>query len=295
MSFPPSLADPCTGEPASLLCVASDNRGLPGLFPYYRSASGHLFLGEVPENLGDYYVGGYQKIPQGEAELAAMARKDAYRLDGIRPHVASGDFLEIGPWIGLVAYSAKQAGYRVHVLEREQRCVDLLNGVGINAMQTNDPARSLQDNPTTYDVIGMWHSIEHFPRPWEVIAAAAERLRPGGLLVIAAPNPESAQMRVLGKRWVHLDAPRHLHFLTAAMIAGIGRDKGLEVVDCTTDDELGRRCDIDGWDREAQRQARFIPIVRGVWRRLIVPRLRRHRQPGAFDGASFTIMMRKPA
>lgn len=219
-----------------MLCVASDNRGLPGRFPYHRSPSGHVFIGEMPENLGDHYAGGYQRIPESETDLAEMARCDAYRLELVHKHVGSGDFLEIGPWIGLVAYSALRAGYRLHALEREKRCVDFMNSLGIHAMQTSDPAQALRDDPATYDAIGMWHSIEHFPRPWGVLAAAASRLRPGGLMVVAAPNPESTQMRVRGKHWLHLDAPRHLHFLPADMIARIGREHGLELVESTCDD-----------------------------------------------------------
>lgn len=290
---PPRLPDPYTGEPSQLAFVARDNRGLPGAFPYYRSPRGHLFIGAVPDNLGDHYAGGYQAIPATEAELATMAEGDAYRLDPVRALVPEGDFLEIGSWIGLVAYSAKRAGYRVHVLEREQRCIDLLQGAGINAMRTDDPAQALTESDRTYDVIGMWHSIEHLPRPWAVIEAAARRLRPGGLLVIAAPNPESLQLKLLQEHWLHLDAPRHLHFLPAAMVEEIGATNGLTLVERTTDDILARIVERDAWNHEAFRQVRFLPIVSRIWRRMAFGHLSRKRRPGGFDGAGYTIMMRK--
>lgn len=290
------MRDPMTGEPAELLFVARDNRGKPGEFPYYRGPGGHIFIGEVPANLGDYYEGGYQPIPEDEAQLAQMAQEDAYRLDPVKSLMPEGDFLEIGPWIGLVSYSALKAGYRVHTLEREQRCVDLMNSVGIKARQTNDPAQALREDDATYDVIGMWHSIEHFPHPWEVIDAAAKRLRPGGVLLIAGPNPESAQMRVLGKNWLHLDAPRHLHFLPAADIERIGRENGLETVERTTDDALGQLLDEHGWVWETHRRVGFLPILRGVSNRLLRKHMvRKHRKPGAFDGAGYTIILRRPA
>ena len=290
------MLDPHTGEPAELLFCATDNRGKPGKFPYYRSASGHVFIGEIPANLGDYYEAGYQPIPQTEAELAAMAAPEAYRLDLIKRLVSLGDFLEIGPWVGLTAYNALKAGYRVYTLERDQRCVDLMNRVGINAEQTDNPAEQLRQSDKTYDVIGMWHSIEHLPRPWEVIDAAAKRLNPGGVLLIAGPNPESAQFRVLGNKWLHLDAPRHLHFLPAGMIEEIGRANGLETVERTTDDQLGRILDRDAWVWETHRMVRRTPIIRAIANRLLSRRLaRKHRQPGAFDGAGYTVAMMRPA
>ena len=107
----------------------------------------------MPENLGDYYEAGYQPIPQTETELAAMAEPEAYRLDLIKRLVSLGDFLEIGPWIGLTAYNALKAGNWVHTLEKDQSCVDLMNRVGIKAVQTDDPAASLQESDMSYDVI----------------------------------------------------------------------------------------------------------------------------------------------
>jgi 2-polyprenyl-3-methyl-5-hydroxy-6-metoxy-1,4-benzoquinol methylase len=281
------MLDPYSGKPAERLFAASDN---------YRGSDGHVFLGEIPENLSDHYVGGYQQIPATEQALAAMAEGDAYRLDAIREIVPQGDFLEIGPWIGLVAYSAKRAGYRVSALEMSAECVALMRSAGIDAVQTDDPATALRASGRTYDVIGLWHSIEHVPEPWKVIEAAAAALNPGGVLIVAAPNPESAQFRVLGKRWIHLDAPRHLHLMTIGQYEAIGRDAGLETIAKTTDDKLGRDLDRHGWTFELQRYVRNIPILRGIFR--LRPDLllaKWHRTAGALDGAGFTLTMRRPA
>lgn len=290
------MLDPYTNESAERLFAASDNRGLPGSFDYWRSASGHVFIGAVPDNLADHYAGGYQAIPETEAELASMAAIDRYRLDPVLERVRGGRFLEIGPWIGLVSYSAKQAGFEVSALEMDERCVALLNRVGIGAIQTDDPAATLATSGEQYDVIGLWHSIEHLPRPWAVIEAAAAALAPGGLLVIAAPNPESAQLRVLGRHWLHLDAPRHLHLMTAAQYEDIGRRQGLETSFCTSDDALGDILDRNGWQVEVQRRLRGIIGVRSL-ARLPFHRLLRwaHRRRGALDGAGFTLMMHRPA
>lgn len=101
------MRDPLTNEPAEFLFTANDNRGIPGTFDYWRGTDDHIFIASVPTNLSDHYAGGYQRIPADEAELARMARGDAYRLDSVKELVPAGRFLEIGPWIGLVAYSAR--------------------------------------------------------------------------------------------------------------------------------------------------------------------------------------------
>lgn len=296
MTIPcPPPVEPISGAPAEFLCAAKDNRGRPGIFYYWRGNNGHVFLDPVPPDIDRYYDGGYQPIPKNEAELAIAAREDAYRIEAIRAHMPSGRFLEIGSWIGLTAYSAKIAGYQVSVLERDGNCVDLLQRSGIDAIQSNDPAKSLRELSLKFDVIGLWHSIEHLPRPWEVVSEAARALNPGGLLVIAAPNPDSAQFRMFGKHWVHLDAPRHIHFLPIGLVEELGEKEGLVTVDRTTDDRLGRILDQHGWHFELHRRVRRIIGLRAIafrtlWRHL----QRKHRVPGALDGAGYTLMMRRP-
>lgn len=290
----PERLDPYTGKPAKFLFTAKDNRAFPGSFNYYE-ADGHVFLDNVPEDLARHYGGGYQRIPATEAELAKIASEDAYRLDLINQVVEKGDFLEIGPWIGLVAYTALKAGYRVSALEMDQECVDLMNSVGINATQTADPATALSESGLTYDVIGLWHSIEHIPEPWKVIDAAAKALNPGGLLVIAAPNPQSAQFKVFKENWYHLDAPRHLHLIPATTYEQIGKDNGLRTLTLTCDDQLGCILDQSGWDYETHRWVKHVPILRSLSRRLFSKQLQRKYRPHRrLDGAAFTLAMLKP-
>jgi hypothetical protein len=51
-------------------------------------------------------------------------------------------------------------------------------------------------------------------------------LRPGGLLLVAVPNPGSLQARIAGAAWMHWDVPRHRLHLTprglTALLAGAG-------------------------------------------------------------------------
>ena len=65
----------------------------------------------------------------------------------------------------------------------------------------------------SFDVITMWHSLEHVHHPREVLASAYDLLAPGGTLLAAVPNIESLPFRWFGASWYGLDLPRHLsHF-----------------------------------------------------------------------------------
>lgn len=282
----------CRSSADFLFTARDSNRGHSGAFDYYRGACGLVFIGDIPADLGRYYEGGYQEIPGNEAELAKAARAERYRLNSILPHIKGGKFLEIGPWIGLTAYSALKEGFAVSAIELNADCVDLLRRSGINAIQSDDPARALGELDGQFDVIALWHSIEHLPRPWDVIAAAARKVAPGGILYVAAPNPESAQMRVFKERWFHLDAPRHLYFMPAHMVEEIAAEAGLVSVARTTEDPLGRILERDGWWQALHRHVP-VPGIRRLYKLAVGGMLhKRHRRANDFGGAGFSVTLK---
>jgi 2-polyprenyl-3-methyl-5-hydroxy-6-metoxy-1,4-benzoquinol methylase len=293
------VVDPIDHAPAQYLFTAKDNRGKPGAFSYYRAENGLVFIDRIPDDLGAYYEGGFDPIPNDESGLADAARGDEHKLEPIRRVRPTGRYLEIGPWIGKAAYNARQAGYDVTVLEQDERCVALLSSIGLRALRTLDPAEDLEamlERGERFDAIAMWHSIEHLPRPWTVVERLAELLNPGGVLLIAAPNPDSAQFRHYGGRWYHLDAPRHLYLLPIALLDAITARKGLRRLEATTDDERGVLEDDYAWRWQARQSLLRFPILRYFAPRWLGPWLkRRHRRPGTLDGATYTLLFEKPA
>ena len=67
--------------------------------------------------------------------------------------------------------------------------------------------------PCMFDVVTMWHSLEHVHRPLDVLRESFRLLVPGGKLVVACPNIESLPFYWFASNWFGLDLPRHLtHF-----------------------------------------------------------------------------------
>ena len=130
----------------------------------------------------------------------------------------------------------------------DERCCEYLERVvGVQAIQSDAPEQALAElDPVR--VITLWHVLEHLPRPWDALGAAAAQLEPGGVLVIATPNPDSLQFRLLGRRWAHVDAPRHLFLIPFAALCGRARELGLGVAEVTTTDAAGRHWDRFGWE-----------------------------------------------
>lgn len=64
-----------------------------------------------------------------------------------------------------------------------------------------------------YDVVSMFHYLEHSVEPALELEAARLALRPGGHLLIEVPDAASRCSRLLGRRWLPWLQPQHLHFL----------------------------------------------------------------------------------
>jgi 2-polyprenyl-3-methyl-5-hydroxy-6-metoxy-1,4-benzoquinol methylase len=217
-----------------------------------------MFLHPIPADLRPFYRGGYQRIPKTLAALQTIAKAENYRIEPILKYKSGGTLLEIGPWMGIFSRNAKKVGFDVTAIEIDSDCVSFLsNVVGVEAIQSADPAAAMRALGRKFDVITLWHTLEHLPDPWIVLQTAAEHLAPQGILLVAIPNIESYDFAVMRAGWLHLDAPRHLYFYTARSLEEVCLTNGLKTLEITTSDHLGQILSRGAWGAQA---GRIIPI-----------------------------------
>jgi 2-polyprenyl-3-methyl-5-hydroxy-6-metoxy-1,4-benzoquinol methylase len=241
--------------------------------------------------MSPFYKGGHQLIPTTLSQLRKIAKSEEYRMEPIRKYKKSGRLLEIGPWMGIFSCNAKDAGFEVTAIEMNAQCVDFLNRVvGVRAIQSCDPAATLTAMDERFNVIALWHSLEHLPNPWVVLQLAAERLAPGGILLIAVPNIESYDVSVLKSAWAHLDVPRHLFFYTARSLEKLCSANGLETLELTTSDRLSRILSRNAWCQQA---ASIVPI-KYVRRLLGFLLYQIAKQKSGGNGSGLTAVVIKP-
>lgn len=107
------------------------------------------------------------------------------------------------------------------------------NGYDVLGMEPNDSARKiaqskignkkvtsteLEHNDQKFDIITLWHVLEHIPNLNEIIGELKNHLTDNGVLIIAVPNHQSYDAKYYGKYWAAYDVPRHLwHFSDKSM------------------------------------------------------------------------------
>ena len=253
---PSSVCRLCGGALRPAFTTTDRNRALSDVpFDYLRCARcGTYSLASVPEDLGLYYPPEYYG-PADRAALEQVAASPAEqaKLDLIRPHVAGGRLVEIGPGGGQFSLAASHAGFAVSAIEMDAAsCERLERVVGVSAICSDHPETVL-DELGASDVIALWHVLEHLRDPAIVLERIAANLRTGGVLALAVPNPQSLQFRLLRGRWAHVDAPRHLFLVPLRALVGFMASHGLALAAATTCDPAGRHWNRFGWEYALRR------------------------------------------
>jgi SAM-dependent methyltransferase len=127
-----------------------------------------------------------------------------------------GTLLDIGAGTGAFASAMEQKGWKVTGLEPDagsrKKALEINN---INLLST-DILFDLPQN--SFDVITLWHVLEHVHDLSKYMNAFNALLKPNGRLIIAVPNHTSLDAGFYKKYWAAYDVPRHLyHFSPNSM------------------------------------------------------------------------------
>lgn len=124
--------------------------------------------------------------------------------------------------------AAMAAGYDASGIEPSARGADAAARAGASVRRASIEQAALA--PSSFDVVTVWHVLEHLDDPGSALSMIGTWLRPEGGLLVGVPNLASLQARIGGERWYHLDIPRHrVHFTTAGIQTLLAR-LGFEVV-----------------------------------------------------------------
>ncbi|GHC44362.1 class I SAM-dependent methyltransferase [Ulvibacter litoralis] len=126
---------------------------------------------------------------------------------------STGTLLDIGAGTGEFLKVAKENNWTVSGIEPNEKARGIASEKGIDLENSID---DLQGN--VYDVVTLWHVLEHLPDLENTLQKIEAFVKPGGVLIIAVPNFKSYDATFYKNYWAAFDVPRHLwHFSKASM------------------------------------------------------------------------------
>ena len=259
-----TACDLCGGT--RLTTVAPDAKVVECLACRYRFVAPRPSQSEIASSYSEPDF--YDNWLEDEAGRKRMWSK---RLDLLRRAGPKVRVLDIGAGIGSFLFLARQRfGWAVTGTEvstaavriaRERYALDLLLG----------SADDLALTPGSFDLITLWHVLEHVPSPSQTLKLCHELLAPNCLLAIAVPNDDNARTWLVWMRaWLSWKKPPpryealkphgevHLSQFKSRVLKRALESRGFRVEDVTIDDQYARP------DKRSERLIRAYRLIQSL-------------------------------
>ncbi len=186
-----------------------------------------------PEQLGNFYqsqsyishtnkITGLIDLVYKTARFFALKKK----LRIINKLSEKGSILDYGCGTGAFLNTCKRGGWQTTGVEPNADARKIAEQTAETSIVKN--LETLQDNEgiTGFDVITLWHVLEHISDINEVIQQLKNLLNKNGKLIVAVPNHQALDQQIYKEHWAAYDLPRHLyHFGQSTMKAIMKKHK----------------------------------------------------------------------
>lgn len=137
------------------------------------------------------------------------------------------NLLDVGCGTGDFLQTAKQNNWKVTGIEPNASARTIANQKTDNSVFDTEQLSAFEKQH--FDVITLWHVLEHLPKLEEHISILSSILKPGGRLIIAVPNFKSYDAIRYKEFWAAYDVPRHLWHFSKLSISKLFRIENMIV------------------------------------------------------------------
>lgn len=139
-----------------------------------------------------------------------------------------GALLDVGSGTGGFVSEMQQQGWQVTGLEPDADARKVSKEV--NGIELADINQFFSLNAKSYDVITMWHVLEHVHDLQVYISQLKNLLKDNGKIFIAVPNYTSKDAAIYKEFWAAYDVPRHLYHFSPQSVKILMEQHGLKLL-----------------------------------------------------------------
>jgi 2-polyprenyl-3-methyl-5-hydroxy-6-metoxy-1,4-benzoquinol methylase len=154
------------------------------------------------------------------------------RLRQINSFIKKGKLLDIGCAVGYFLEAAREEGWRSFGVEISSFASKHSRDSGFDVFTgTLEEARYPDQH---FDVVTLWHVLEHMEDPSGCLKEIHRILRKSGLIAIEVPNIGSKRFKKLRENWDQLKPHEHLYYFTLGVLRKMAERAGFETVEVST-------------------------------------------------------------
>lgn len=191
----------------------------------------------TPDKIGDYYKS-EDYLSHNEEKKGLFAKiynsvkkiniKNKYKIAvSCQPSVVS--LLDIGCGVGDFLLYAKENGCDITGIEPSEDARKIAEKKLNCKILPPEELENIPDN--SFDIITMWHVLEHVADLKTEIHHLQRILKKDGRLILALPNFKSYDAEYYKDKWAAYDVPRHLNHFSQTSIKNIFKETQLQLID----------------------------------------------------------------
>ena len=228
----------CSKSDLQVFREVSDWRGSQETFTIRQCTNCHFLITTprpVNEELGRYYPSedyvSHTDKPKGlfdKVYFAVQQKNLKDKHQKISKFITQGQLLDYGCGAGSFMQFMKQNSWEVEGVElSEQAAAIASKRVGAKVLSP----LNYEKKEASFDLITLWHVLEHLPEIEDRLVDFYRWLKPGGYLFLALPNHRSLDARHFGSHWAAWDVPIHLWHFNQESMKQLAKRMEMEWVD----------------------------------------------------------------
>lgn len=214
----------CHSSNTELLYNTKDHFLTQEKFDIYNCSNCKItFTSPIPDNISKYYETTDYLSHDTENNgilgklynyLRSINIRNKYSI--VTSYIKQGSILDIGSGTGELLNHFKNNDWITKGVEPSEKARNYsISKYNLNIV---DESELLKLPKSNYDVISMWHVLEHVKDINQRIVNISQLLKKDGVIIIAVPNIDSPDSQHYKEYWAALDVPRHLyHFSKESM------------------------------------------------------------------------------